>query len=146
MSKSQKHPCPDCTQLCWGVRCRKCQTQHRTLRPTFVQNLSSEAAAWVGAMLEGEGSICWDKPNSPNNTYRLRVIVANTEVETIATCLRLVGAGRVTTQVPKRKNTKRIWMWVLARRSDLIEFLPQVIPYLTGKQEKAIKALSIYRP
>lgn len=145
MSKSRRHPCSDCQSLCWGLRCRKCEIQYRTTgHPTSIQNLSPEAAAWLGAMVEGEGSLSWDRPNTCNNQYRLRVVVANTEVETIATCLRLVGAGRVTSQV--MGNSKRVWHWVLSRRSDIAALLPQILPYLTGKREKALEALVVYRP
>ena len=107
-----------------AMRCRACWRRAQ-LAPSRVKVLTPPAAAWVGAMIEGEGSI-WPCPN-----------VSNTEVETIATLLRLVGDGCVSYSLPNKLGKRAVWRWQLYRKRSIIALLPQVIPYLTGKRALA---------
>lgn len=95
-------------------------------------------------MVEREGTVSWR--SHADGSFEPLVTVGNTEVETIATILRLVGAGRITTQKRNPLGTKRIRQWVLRKRSDVNTLLPQIIPYLTGKQERAQELLVRLRP
>jgi hypothetical protein len=86
-------------------------------------------AAWVGAMIEGEGTV---GRYGHGNSIR----IVNTEVETIATVLRFVGDGRVYCRL-RREGWHTAWSWTLANTLSLRRFLPQVIPWLTSKKEEA---------
>ena len=103
-----------------------------------VNNLSTPAAAWVGAMIEGEGSLGWWPKK-----YHYTIAVDNTEVETIATLVRLVGGGRVHLIVVV--DRKPLWRWTLNCRQEIAALIPQIIPYLTGKRQKAIDLLKLIK-
>lgn len=77
--------------------------------------------------------------------------MGNSEVETTATLLRLVGDGHVVMQdnpalhptgYPIRAN-KVLWVWSLTSIAGLRDLLPQIIPYLTGKRERAESLLEM---
>ncbi len=94
--------------------------------------MTATEAAWVGAMIEGEGGVyCYKKHGAQPS-----VQVCNTEVETIATILRLVGDGNVSVQ-KKVRPYKDLWQWSLSAVNSVADLLPQVTPYLTGKRERA---------
>lgn len=95
-------------------------------------------------MVEGEGYIGLIRRRGGQPCVRINV--TNTEVETIATCLRLVGAGFVGYRpgYPDKRNghvCRDRWDWHLAANNDILELLKRLIPYLTGKKERARRAV-----
>lgn len=93
-------------------------------------------------MIEGEGSITI---RSQYGRYDgVQVSVANTVVETVATCLRLVGDGSIQPQ-PRTGasfgSDRLLWHWVLAAHDGVVDLIEQIVPYLTGKRGRAEEAL-----
>lgn len=113
--------------------------------PSRVRDLSAVEAAWIGALIEGEGTIGhFSSGRTTNDGRAIRVWtiqVGSTEIETISTLLRLVGGGHVY-YVPGRIGNKEAWMWGLKRINEIHSLLPQIMPYLTGKRDRAIELLS----
>ena len=101
-----------------------------------VRHLTKEEAAWVGALVEGEGYIR-NRLGVPDAKSRTVVGVGSTEIETIATLLRLVGDGRVSMSRAATRNRKLYWSWELANRPSVYVLLPQLLPYFTGKSNPA---------
>lgn len=93
--------------------------------------MTAEEAAWVGALIEGEGCVTFGRSN-------WSLVVASTEIETVATLLRLTGAGTVCL-ASRPPNRRPVWRWCVARKIDLRAVMWQVYPYLTGdlKRERA---------
>ena len=93
--------------------------------PVQVRQLTAVEAAWLGAMVDGEGHI-----TGPYN----HLYVTNTNVEIISTILRLIGIGRVSmgTKVP---GMKTVWRFALTRINDLAALFPQLSPYSMKAQE-----------
>ena len=119
-------------------------------QPRTARELSPIEAAWLGAMIEGEGSFGaydYGKLTHYPGTY-LSLSVANTEVETIATVLRLAGCGGVTVthRVTRyhQDHHKPNWTWQERRRANVIALLRQIAPFLTGKQERALAFVRKY--
>ena len=83
-------------------------------------------------MIEGEGTVERHRRNP-------HVSVRNTEVETIATLLRFTGVGGVYAEPLSKLGKLPMWEWVVWRKRDLIGLLALIIPYLTGKQERAVE-------
>jgi len=106
-----------------------------------VRYLTDVEAAWLGAMLEGEGNITVTYRDSGHP--RVWVAITNNEVEVISTCLRLVGDGTVTFCRNSRPNQHNTWAWVLRAKRAVCVFLLQVHPYLAGKKERAEAALEL---
>lgn len=115
-------------------------------RPCTVRDMSDAEAAWVGAMIEGEGNFV-HQPAGKNGrlSHGAEVLVHNTEVETVATCLRLVGDGTINVVLPRahRMATMPLWRWRTAKHRSMRKLLPQIIPFLTGKREAACLYLSL---
>ena len=140
-----KKTCPECkVALMWytSKRCVSCRSRYNE-KSNQVRNLSPEEAAWIGAMVEGEGSILIR--TRPCGTKQGLVQVCNSEVETVATCLRLVGAGGVYLRTPDKqpKHWKLVWFWVVTANKEVPALLKQITPYLTGKQDKAKNVIKI---
>ncbi len=93
--------------------------------PAQVRQLRDVEAAWLGAIIDGEGHI-----TGPYN----HLYVTNTNVEIISTTLRILGVGRVSmgTQVP---GMKTVWRFALTRMNDLAVLFPQLSPYSMKVQE-----------
>lgn len=137
--------CPDCrgvkdmrSRRCRGCHCRAVQplaarAGHRAnILPSEVRELSPVESAWVGAMVEGEGSLTSGQ-----------IAVVSTEVETLSTLLRFVGGGGVYlhNNGSGHLGKKTVWVWRLFRRASVHSLLTQIAPWLTSKQEKARKML-----
>ena len=108
-----------------------------------MRQMSNIESAWVGAMIEGEGSVTECK--SGNGQVYPRLVVYNTEVETISTILRLTGGGAV--YYDGRNNQthlKPCWRWCLTGTKKVVEVLEQIQPYLSGKQDEAKRLLDTY--
>lgn len=96
----------------------------------------------MGAIVEGEGSIIHMKIR--HKYYAPMVSLTSTSIETIATCLRLAGAGGIHYRKPNdpgRLGNKTQWTWVLTGSASVRDFLTCISPYLTDKREKALEAL-----
>lgn len=104
-------------------------------KQSTVRFLSDCEAAWIGAMVEAEGCVTI----SPTN---VRVVVANTDVEIISTCLRLVGDGSVCLQ--QMGVNRPVWTWYLGKLYGLTALAPQIAPYMTIKGERLINGLLTY--
>lgn len=112
--------------------------------------MSLEEAAWIGAMLEGEGTVSlrFDERGYED----VDLVIYNSEVETIATCLRVIGDGcvyyrgkRLSSKWPG-SGSKEQWAWSLQRKPAVRDLLRQIIPYLTGKQDRAKIAFMVLHP
>lgn len=109
------------------------------LAPSYVRDLTEVEAAWIGAMIEGEGGL-YLTVRRPHGA----LCVVNTEVETVATVLRLIGAGCIHMMPPTPNGRQRTlaWKWGTDRQRVIHDILRQVVPFLTGKKELAQRAMS----
>ena len=111
-----------------------------TYQPQVAREMLPIEAAWVGAMVEGDGSF-GVYPRASQHGY-MKLSVNNTEVETIATLLRLTGAGGISVVDREtryhRRHHKANWQWQVGRRADVVAILRQIAPFHTGKQDRAL--------
>lgn len=100
------------------------------IRTSEARAMTPVEAAWVGAMIEGEGHV------SPKLHGKLSVnfSVSNTSVEIISTLLRFTGVGRVYFQSLKPGVWKPVWLWRLTRMVDVEAVGKQVRPFLGDKR------------
>lgn len=129
------------SQQCRTCHCRSVQLIASSAgvivncKPSEVRQMSGEESAWVGALVEGEGSISSGQ-----------VAVVSTDVETISTLLRFVGGGGVYphqyNEDGKHLGKKIVWVWRLFRQASVRDLLRQISPWLTSKQDKALEAVS----
>ncbi len=94
--------------------------------PSRLVQMTEIERVYMGVWLDSDGSV----------TRRHGVIwgitVSNTEIEHIATALRLTQAGSVAFTPYRAKNQygkKPLWRWSLQRRAEVRDFLQQVRPY-----------------
>ncbi len=125
-SKHETKPCRVCGVKTRKGRCIRCAA----FQPSFVRKMSPVEAAWVGALIEGEGTI------QPGKS----ISCGSTEVETISTLIRFVGGGRVYLAKQKEKTYKPFWLWVVAVHASVVDLSSQITPFLTSKQVLAEQA------
>lgn len=107
--------------------------------------LSEVEKAWLAAAIDGEGTIYYGMHKSskriPFKLYTF-VEIANTNREFLENAVRICGGGRIKLMkhVVPRPNRKPCYGFWLARGGTEI-ILPQVLPYLIIKREKAIACL-----
>jgi hypothetical protein len=82
------------------------------LKPVSLRVMTEVEAAWVGAMIEAEGSIYL---HPQYNQQRMRIDVCNTDPEIISALLRLTGIGSVYVDMPRdtRLGTKPAYHWLV---------------------------------
>ena len=134
-----------------GLRCGPCGAVLPThvvprgaeLRPSAVRIMTAEQAAWMGALIEGEGSIVLSTEKRASTPYqRPTLSVVNTSAEIISACLRFTGVGTVVGR-QAYPHYKWAWFWKVSATHDLLTLLPQVIPALGDKKLKAFAAIEI---
>jgi len=132
-----------------SLRCRSCRTKKQweigalrphpmPLQPSEIREMAEIECAWVGALIEGEGHIAKNQAH---------VSVAMTEIEPIATLLRLTGAGTIMYQEKNGGDPryKPIWWWELHRKLSILALLEQISPYLASTQEHAQRVIATLR-
>ena len=117
------------------TRCRSCDASFKNrgrafFRPTQVREMEPIEAAWVGALIEGEGFL-----GKLGSSHGYGIVVGSTSVETIATLLRLTGVGRVHHGAAASCNFP-MWYWTIGVRNDILRLGPQILPFLTDKQDR----------
>ncbi len=108
-------------------------------KPSRVRQLSIAEAAWVGAMIEAEGTV-WALRKT---TRCVGISVGNTDVEIISTLLRFVGDGRVKMHAPGAGDLgrKTAWFWELTHDAAIRALAPQITPWMTVKGDRLIALL-----
>jgi len=103
--------------------------------------------AWLAGLIDGEGSITCSYPNGRNNSPSPRLTITNTDFELIekavSICQRIGGNPHVHEKPrsnPKHSKAKDI---LILGHAKLLNILPAVLPYMTGRKGKA--ALYLYR-
>jgi len=99
----------------------------------LVPILTDTQAAWLGALIDGEGSIYFLKGRS----YPY-VSVTMTDLQIIYTLLRVVQAGTLTTRNNNGFGSKRLYAWVIAAQIDSESFVRQIQPF-SFKAQKALR-------
>ena len=103
-------------------------------RPCRVRPMEPCEAAYVGAMIDAEGSFLIGKQRCGSPAYR--VTVANTEVEILSAMLRATGTGRIALHPPSPGSfgRKTCFVWGAAAYNDVVEIAQQVVRWSTKAQ------------
>ncbi len=105
----------------------KWKTRNKT---STAREMSAVEAAWVGAMVEGEGHVSPRLHGKSSINFR----VSNTSVEVISTLLRFTGVGRVYFQSLNPGRWRPVWLWTLTRMADVEAVGRQIRPFLGDKR------------
>ncbi len=96
--------------------------------PCSVREMTEPERAWVGAMVEAEGSVT-ERPTKSHHTYRDWVLqLANTDFEITSALLRTTGVGHVYWAEPPT-GTRPQLHWRVNRKLDLLDLQRQLAPY-----------------
>lgn len=91
-----------------------------------VRTMSEPERAWVGAFIDGEGSL-YQETRGYN-----RLSGCNTEVELISTLIRATGVGKVYLQP---QIGLPLWVWRVNRLHQIQEIARQIKPYCLKAQK-----------
>ena len=102
-----------------------------------VREMTAVESAWIGAMIEAEGSVLWKKarPNRRGVVFARHIItLVNTDVEIISALLRTTNCGSVFRNWAREwhkgfRPTKPIYVWHVARRREVEDIARQCAPY-----------------
>ena len=91
--------------------------------PSRLRNVSEVEAAYLGALLDGEGCIT----NTSGGHRQLRV--GNTDLELISACLRATGIGNVSLQKPRELQKLNLWRWEVGRAQEVEDLCHRLALY-----------------
>lgn len=92
--------------------------------------------AWAAGLFEGEGSICAAKAG---NTTTMKIHVGMADKDIIERFHSIVGCGTVGgPYAGKKAHHKPMYFWRLGRRSEQIEFINRIWPYLGERRRQQV--------
>lgn len=95
--------------------------------------------AWLGGIIDGEGSINIYKQQQKGVFYTPRIVIANTDKRMIAKIVELTGITNISkSSRPERDNWKECWWWGAYKPVDVMHLLERIYPWLVAKQEQAL--------
>ena len=108
--------------------CDKLSEAHRgQFLPNEAKEMAAVEAAYVGAMLDAEGSVSF-------KGFCASFTICNTEIELISAILRATGTGGVYYKAAK-DHVKEAWTWAAGRRNTLDNLAVQLAPYSLKAQK-----------
>lgn len=96
--------------------------QDRYSYPALTRNLTDVEAAWLGAMLDAEGTIY-------RNGATWAMVFLNSEVEYISAFLRLTGQGKVYYRAPRPPGKLVLWEWRTGRSIEVAILCQRLAPW-----------------
>jgi len=109
----------------------------------MVRDLSTEDAAYIAGLIDGEGSISLTRKHVRENR-QLVVTISNTERPILEFVLQTVGAGKITSKRTSRAHHRPGLTFAISNRQAL-SLLAQVHPFLRSyKRARSALVLSSY--
>lgn len=104
--------------------------------------MEKHEVAWLAGIIEGEGSLHVEGYNDPARTVvKGRIVVNMTDKDVIESLHFITGVGTVR-EVKVQENRKRLWLWSVAARRDVIYIVNLIYPFLHARRkEQADKVL-----
>jgi len=99
------------------------------LRSSSVRQMSNVEAAYVGAMIDGEGYFGHYAPTGLRRACQHNVMVVNTDLEIISALVRATGLAGVGMKNDSALTRKRAWLWYSAAINSLVDLAKQIAPY-----------------
>jgi hypothetical protein len=108
-----------------------------------VNQLSTEAAAYIAGLIDGEGTITLARLHAKENR-RLVISIANTELALLKFVINQVGAGKITRKRVSLPQHTPFFCYAVTSRQALA-LLRQIAPHLRSyKRKRAELALELY--
>jgi len=108
-----------------------------------VQKLSSEEAAYIAGLVDGEGTITLSK-REKNAERTVVVSVANTELVLLEYPLQVIGAGRISSKRTFKSNHSPSFVYQISGR-QAIALIEQIVSFLRShKKDRAELILRNY--
>ncbi len=107
-------------------RGKNAKGQGRNALPCSVREMSTIEAAWMGAMIDGEGCILRQQQRGFDYT---RLSMGNTEPELVSAFLRATGVGCIIMGQQKKAHHRPFFNWTVNRQNDVFEIIRQCRPF-----------------
>jgi hypothetical protein len=112
--------------------------------PSSIPELAPEVAAYIAGLIDGEGTITLTRMHA-NETRRLVVSIANTEIPILQFVKDHVRAGKITNKRVTSDHHTPSYCYSITS-TQALSLLQQVLPYLRSyKRRRAALALARYR-
>jgi len=110
-----------------------------------MKELSDAQAAYIAGVIDGEGNISitqYIRKDRPSLTYKVRVVVVNTDKRMINWIREATGMGWVVFTKAAHQN-KPVWRWGISSNDDIVALLERIKQFLIIKREHAEVALAV---
>lgn len=105
------------------------------------RQLTPEEAAWFGGLFDGDGNICWPRPE---NMRSIRLSMTNTCHELLVRVQEITGTGKIFDRSKHLKSDRHSPVWVWACQGENARMiLPQIHKWLIAKKHSCDVALGI---
>ncbi len=98
--------------------------------PSRLRNMTEVEAAYLGAMIDGEGCIT----NSGRGHRQIKF--GNTDIELISACLRATGIGGIELRLPRGLSKLPLWIWNVGRAQEIEDLCRRIAPYSMKAQRE----------
>lgn len=126
-----------CSRQCYGLSIRGKPSGREYVSKAAV--MSPTEAAWLGGLLDGEGSIMWAN-RKVRATSCLRVTVTNTCPALLERVYATVCTGSIVAKPSYSDRHRPSWHWQVHGETAR-SVLQQILPWLTAKHEQAEMAI-----
>ncbi len=89
-------------------------------RPSRMKEITEVEAAWIGSMIEGEGSALMRHTEWYDHPM---VVVVNTDPEIHSVFLRILGMGSIFYKKPEKISHKPCFVWNCTRYNEVVDLL-----------------------
>lgn len=94
-------------------------------------------AAWLGGIIDGEGSITEGGPYQGKKTTRWQLSAVNTDRRLLERCFEITGVGSILVKAARKEGHKELCAWNVTSYRNMDHILRQIRPFLVIKGEKA---------
>ena len=92
--------------------------------------MKAEDIAWAAGIIEGEGSIVFNKIRNRPNSYRVMVCAVMSDQDVIVKLHRILGCGSLTNVKPSKIGTKPMYSWAVQNQKGCFDTLIKIMPHL----------------
>ncbi len=101
-----------------------------------IKGFSDVDASYIAGIIDGEGTICFQKTAASLNSTQIRIEVGVTDEDLIDWLIKTTGIGIKMVIEGARPGYKTVYRWSVHRINDVLDLSRQVFPFLHIERRK----------
>lgn len=115
-------------------------------KPPTIRDMQEADIAWLGGLLEGEGSfLTWKEKREGTRTRPnvVRIQMGSTDRDVLERAAAVTGLGRVRAVAPQHNKLggKPFWVWSVQAKADVRKLTQRLLPWLGERRTVQARAI-----